>query len=229
MDVNTNDSTGAALSLTILQSNKNTAAIEIKTRFQKNKKINKHLAPQERRMMGRNTKRNTLIGLFLLVLERLDKAFSFVPPPHHQRGTISLSLPWQRSSTTTAVDELMRTTSTSTSTSTTTTSPTPPILVVGEPPYPPLAISLESKKHDTKKENFLIHRGRSGVMIKRSPSIAGIGLCKDWTPEATRAFQTAVEKLGKREDEFEKRGNTCSRLVVAHASLLPFFIFTLLL
>jgi hypothetical protein len=42
----------------------------------------------------------------------------------------------------------------------------------------------------------LIHRGRSTAMIKRSPSIAGLGLCKGWTSSATEAFESAVDKLG---------------------------------
>jgi hypothetical protein len=50
-----------------------------------------------------------------------------------------------------------------------------------------------------KTKNFLIHRGRSAAMIKRSPSIAGIGLCRGWNEESTRAFTKAVEKLGTRD------------------------------
>ena len=46
-------------------------------------------------------------------------------------------------------------------------------------------------------EKFLIHRGQSRGMIERSPSIAGIGLCKGWSTSATMAFCEAVKRLGK--------------------------------
>jgi hypothetical protein len=47
-------------------------------------------------------------------------------------------------------------------------------------------------------EKFLIHRGRSAAMIKRSPSIGGIGLFKGWTPQATEHFIAAVETIGEK-------------------------------
>jgi hypothetical protein len=46
------------------------------------------------------------------------------------------------------------------------------------------------------QQNFIIHRGRSAAMIKRSPSIAGISFCKGWADNATQAFVSAVESLG---------------------------------
>lgn len=55
----------------------------------------------------------------------------------------------------------------------------------------------ETKQHTNGIEKFLIHRGRSLCMIKRSPSIGGLGLCKGWTPKATKNFVDAIEKMGK--------------------------------
>jgi hypothetical protein len=67
---------------------------------------------------------------------------------------------------------------------------------------PPISIpgtksQTKAKQHEG-VEKFLIHRGRSAAMIKRSPSIGGIGLCKGWTPQATEKFIAAVEKIGKK-------------------------------
>eukprot|EP00978_Attheya_sp_CCMP212_P047027 scaffold421188_cov47-Attheya_sp.AAC.17 len=53
------------------------------------------------------------------------------------------------------------------------------------------------------QHNFLIHKGRSVDMIRRSPSLAGLTLCKGWSPTATEAFRTAVRSVGtKKKDAF---------------------------
>jgi len=49
----------------------------------------------------------------------------------------------------------------------------------------------------SKKDIFLIHKGRSAAMIKRSPCIAGVTLCKGWSPKASETFYKSVQKLGK--------------------------------
>jgi hypothetical protein len=47
------------------------------------------------------------------------------------------------------------------------------------------------------RQKFLIHKGRSEAMIRRSPCIAGVTLCKGWTPAATETFIRSVNALGK--------------------------------
>jgi len=45
--------------------------------------------------------------------------------------------------------------------------------------------------------SFLIHKGRSTKMIRRSPAIQGGALCKGWTEATTQAFVSAIHSLGK--------------------------------
>jgi hypothetical protein len=45
--------------------------------------------------------------------------------------------------------------------------------------------------------SFLIHKGRSTKMIRRSPAIQGGALCKGWTEATTQAFDSAIQSLGK--------------------------------
>ncbi|KAG7343859.1 hypothetical protein IV203_021867 [Nitzschia inconspicua] len=44
-----------------------------------------------------------------------------------------------------------------------------------------------------KPEHYVVHTGRSADMIKRSPALSGITLCKGWSPSATDAFRRAVQ------------------------------------
>lgn len=48
----------------------------------------------------------------------------------------------------------------------------------------------------TKPQQFLVHKGRSAAMIRRSPSLCWISLCKGWTEQATQAFCDAVHSVG---------------------------------
>ena len=48
----------------------------------------------------------------------------------------------------------------------------------------------------SKQQQFLVHKGRSAAMIRRSPSICGVTLCKGWTEQATQAFCDAVRSVG---------------------------------
>jgi hypothetical protein len=57
------------------------------------------------------------------------------------------------------------------------------------------------EKNTGRRIKYLIHRGRSSAMIKRAPSIAGIGLCRGWDEGATLAFTKAVQRLGKEREE----------------------------
>ena len=50
------------------------------------------------------------------------------------------------------------------------------------------------KFHERKR--FLIHKGRSADMILRSPSITGVTLCRGWSDDATKAFVSAIHKVG---------------------------------
>jgi hypothetical protein len=52
--------------------------------------------------------------------------------------------------------------------------------------------------NDNDKKRFLIHKGRSAAMIKRSPALAGVTLCKGWSATATAAFVAAVEETVRR-------------------------------
>jgi hypothetical protein len=45
--------------------------------------------------------------------------------------------------------------------------------------------------------SFLIHKGRSTNMIRRSPAIQGGALCKGWTEATTQAFVSAIHSVGK--------------------------------
>jgi hypothetical protein len=49
----------------------------------------------------------------------------------------------------------------------------------------------------TKQQQFLVHKGRSAAMIRRSPSLCGVTLYKGWTEQATQAFCDAVHSVGK--------------------------------
>lgn len=42
---------------------------------------------------------------------------------------------------------------------------------------------------------YVIHKGRATDMIKRCVSIEGLSLSKGWTPQATQAFQLAIEAV----------------------------------
>lgn len=44
---------------------------------------------------------------------------------------------------------------------------------------------------------FLVHKGRSAEMIRRSPSLAGVTLSKGWSREASEAFINAIHSLVK--------------------------------
>jgi hypothetical protein len=49
----------------------------------------------------------------------------------------------------------------------------------------------------SKQQQFLVHKGRSAAMIRRSPSLCGVTLYKGWTEQATQAFCDAVHSVGK--------------------------------
>ena len=66
--------------------------------------------------------------------------------------------------------------------------------------YTFVSVPVSSSPHaaaTTKQQQFLVHKGRSATMIRRSPSICGVTLCKGWTEEATQAFCGAVHSVGK--------------------------------
>ena len=45
-------------------------------------------------------------------------------------------------------------------------------------------------------QKFLIHKGRSADMIRRSPAISGVSLCRSWTDAATKDFIRAIRQVG---------------------------------
>jgi hypothetical protein len=74
--------------------------------------------------------------------------------------------------------------------------------VASEPPsnYTVASDTVASSTHaaaTTSPQQFLVHKGRSAAMIRRSPSLCGVTLYKGWTEQATQAFCDAVHSVGK--------------------------------
>jgi hypothetical protein len=56
--------------------------------------------------------------------------------------------------------------------------------------------SLSPQSAGIKKQQFLVHKGKSTAMIRRSPSLCGVTLCKGWSDRATQAFCNAIDSIG---------------------------------
>eukprot|EP00957_Ditylum_brightwellii_P190351 14489991-Ditylum_brightwellii.AAC.1 len=70
----------------------------------------------------------------------------------------------------------------------------PPTLTTPEHP----AIIPEREGKAVEKASlapYLIHSGRSVDMIRRSPALGGVSLCKGWSRISTEAFKIAIETV----------------------------------
>jgi hypothetical protein len=57
-----------------------------------------------------------------------------------------------------------------------------------------LSLNVQAKSTELTSP-YLIHKGRATDMIKRCVSIEGLSLSRGWTPQATKAFQLAIEAV----------------------------------
>ena len=58
--------------------------------------------------------------------------------------------------------------------------------------------STDAPSNGLTGRSFLIHKGRSAEMIRRSPALSGVTLAKGWSQSATKAFISAVHSVGKK-------------------------------
>lgn len=60
----------------------------------------------------------------------------------------------------------------------------------------PLVTEIPDANHTTTKPStYLIHKGRATDMIKRCVAVEGLSLSTGWTPQASQAFQLAIEAV----------------------------------
>ena len=60
---------------------------------------------------------------------------------------------------------------------------------------PPQTV-VEAAKERVEERKYLLHKGQSVGMIRGSPALGGVTVCRGWSDDATKAFVTAVESIG---------------------------------
>ena len=60
----------------------------------------------------------------------------------------------------------------------------------------PSSQSLSQAGNIEKEAIYEIHRGISANMVRGSPTLGGITLCRGWSDDATRDFKKAVKEVG---------------------------------
>ena len=61
---------------------------------------------------------------------------------------------------------------------------------------PPQAVMKANRKKLVEERKYLLHHGQSVGMIRGTPAVGGVTVCRGWSDDATKAFVEAVESIG---------------------------------